>query len=127
MVDCDVLQADGGTRTASINGAFIALSLALDSLVGAGQLPRSPLLDGVAAVSVGLVDGQPMLDLSYDEDARADVDMNVVMAHAGGLVEVQGTAEGHPFPREELDRLIDLATAGIGAVGREQRRILGWS
>jgi ribonuclease PH len=126
VLDCDVLQADGGTRTASINGAFIALSLALDSLVKAGQFPRSPLTDGVAAVSVGLVDGQPVLDLAYDEDARADVDMNVVMTHSGGLVEVQGTAEGHPFARAQLDRLLDLAGGGIATIAREQRRILGW-
>ncbi|MFH1465803.1 MAG: ribonuclease PH [Pseudomonadota bacterium] len=127
MVDCDVLQADGGTRTASINGAFIALGLAMDSLVQAGQLPRSPVIDGVAAISVGLVDGQPMLDLAYDEDARADVDMNVIMTHAGGLVEVQGTAEGRPFARDQLDRLLDLATGGIQAIAREQRRIVGWA
>jgi len=120
LVDCDVLQADGGTRTASINGAWIALSQALDSLVAAGQLPRSPLTGGVAAVSVGLVDGLPLLDLAYDEDARADVDMNVVMTHQGGLIEVQGTAEGRTFSREQLDRLLDLAGTGIQAIARAQ-------
>ncbi len=124
-VDCDVLQADGGTRCASINGAYIALVRALQALVSAGQLDRLPLYDGLAAVSVGLVDGKPMLDLAYDEDARADVDFNVVMTHGGGFVEVQGTAEGRPFPREQLDRLVDLAGEGIREIGAAQRRFLG--
>jgi ribonuclease PH len=124
LVDCDVLQADGGTRTASINGAYVALVLALDGLVQAGQLERAPLTGGVAAVSVGLVDGEPMLDLCYDEDARADVDMNVVMTHAGGLVEVQGTAEGRTFDRAQLDRLLDLAAGGIADLSRAQQRAL---
>jgi ribonuclease PH len=125
MVDCDVLQADGGTRCASINGAWIALARALQALVDAGQLDALPLTGGVAAVSVGLVDGAPMLDLAYDEDARADVDMNVVMTHAGGFVEVQGTAEGQTFGRPQLDALVDLAAAGIDEIARAQRAILG--
>ncbi|NNF26457.1 MAG: ribonuclease PH [Gemmatimonadetes bacterium] len=112
-VDCDVLQADGGTRTAAITGGFVALSLAMDRLIGRGELARSPLLSEVAAVSVGLVDGQPLLDLEYNEDVRADVDMNVVALAGGRLVEVQGTAEGHPFDRDEHDALLDLALAGI--------------
>ncbi len=125
MVDCDILQADGGTRTASINGGYIALVLALRALVQAGQLEAMPLRDGLAAVSVGLVDGAPMLDLAYDEDARADVDLNVIMTHGGGFVEVQGTAEGEPFPRERLDQLVDLAARGIRQVGEAQRYYLG--
>ncbi len=125
VVDCDVLQADGGTRCASINGAYIALVRALQALVDAGQLERLPLLGGVAAVSVGLVDGRPMLDLAYDEDARADVDLNVVMTHGGGIVEVQGTAEGEPFAREQLDALVDLATAGIHDIATAQQGFLG--
>jgi ribonuclease PH len=124
VVDCDVLQADGGTRTASINGAYIALVRALQALVDAGQLERLPLKDGVAAVSVGLVDGKPMLDLAYDEDSRADVDFNVVMTHSGGFVEVQGTAEGEPFPRAALDALVDLAAGGIEDIAAQQREIL---
>ncbi len=124
MVDCDVLQADGGTRCASINAAYIALVRALQALVDAGQLDALPLLGGVAAVSVGLVDGGPMLDLAYDEDARADVDMNVVMTHAGGFVEVQGTAEGLTFGRGQLDALVDLAAAGIGDIAKAQNAIL---
>ena len=124
-VDCDVLQADGGTRTASINAAYIALVRALQALVEAGQLERLPLTGGVAAISVGLVDGQPMLDLAYDEDARADVDLNVVMTHAGGFVEVQGTAEGAPFSREQLDALVDLASVGIADIARAQQSALG--
>ena len=123
-VDCDVLQADGGTRCASINAAYIALVRALQALVDAGQLPALPIKDGVAAVSVGLVDGEPMLDLAYDEDARADVDLNVIMTHGGGFVEVQGTAEGEPFPRAQLDALIDLAARGIVEIGEAQRAFL---
>ncbi len=124
MVDCDVLQADGGTRCASINGAYIALVRALQDLVAAGQLEALPLTGGVAAVSVGLVDGEPMLDLAYDEDARADVDMNVVMTHAGGFVEVQGTAEGLTFGRGQLDALVDLAAAGVVDIAEAQQAIL---
>jgi ribonuclease PH len=123
-VDCDVLQADGGTRCASINGAYIAMARAFDALVQAGQLERSPRIDGVAAVSVGLVDGEPMLDLAYDEDSRADVDFNVIMTHSGGFVEVQGTAEGRPYSRAQLDALVDLAADGIADIAKAQQAAL---
>jgi len=112
-IDCDVLQADGGTRTASITGACVALSLAGDWMVSEGLVVRNPLRERVAAVSVGLVGGQVFLDLDYPEDSRAQVDMNVVGTQSGGLVEVQGTAEGDPFPRSDLDALLDLATSGL--------------
>ncbi|MEJ2204873.1 MAG: ribonuclease PH [Gemmatimonadota bacterium] len=112
-VDCDVLQADGGTRTASITGACVALALAGAWMLDQGLVDRNPVRQRVAAVSVGLVDGEPRLDLDYPEDSRAQVDMNVVATEGGGLVEVQGTAEGDPFPREDLDRLLDLALDGI--------------
>ncbi len=113
QVDCDVLQADGGTRTASICGAWIALHDALTRHVAAGVLAAHPLTDHLAAISVGIIDGEPRLDLPYVEDSTADVDMNVVMTGSGGLVEVQGTAEGATFSRAELDSLLDLATVGI--------------
>ncbi len=112
-LDCDVIQADGGTRTASITGAWVALALACRTLASRGTIVRDPIRDAVAAVSVGVVGGRPHLDLCYTEDARAEVDMNVVMTGGGGLVEVQGTAEGAPFSREELARLLDLAEQGI--------------
>jgi ribonuclease PH len=112
-VDCDVLQADGGTRTAAITGAFIALTLAADWMLSEGLAERDPVTEAVAAVSVGIVDGVPFLDLDYGEDSSAQVDMNVVGTQSGGLVEVQGTAEGDPFPRSDLDALLDLATAGL--------------
>ncbi len=114
-IDCDVIQADGGTRVASITGAYVALSLALEHLVREGKLDSSEsvLREQVAAVSVGIVDGEPRLDLPYVEDSRAEVDMNVVMTESGKLVEIQGTAEKEPFSREELDQLLDLATGGI--------------
>lgn len=112
-VDCDVLQADGGTRTASICGAYLALHDAFTRLKDAGRLSTHPLTDAVAAVSVGIVEGVPMLDLPYAEDSRAEVDMNVVMTGSGGFVEVQGTAEGAPFSRGELDELLLLAQGGI--------------
>jgi ribonuclease PH len=112
-LDCDVLQADGGTRTASIVGAWVALHDACSRMVGAGRLASHPLKEGCAAVSVGIVGGTPMLDLAYVEDAGAEVDMNVVMTGSGGLVEVQGTAEGAPFSREELDEMLALAQSGI--------------
>ncbi len=113
-IDCDVLQADGGTRTASITGACVALHDALEGLVKAGKLPASPLRDWVAAVSVGVFEGQPVLDLDYPEDSACDTDMNVVMTGSGGFVEIQGTAEGTPFARAELDALLKLAEQGIG-------------
>ena len=112
-LDCDVLQADGGTRCASITGAWLALHDACAELVAQGKLAASPLRDHVAAVSVGIFDGQQVLDLDYPEDSACDTDMNVVMTGAGGIVEIQGTAEGEPFTREQMDRLVDLADAGI--------------
>jgi ribonuclease PH len=113
IVDCDVLQADGGTRTASITGAFVALGLALKQVVDYGRLPRLPLLDYVAAISVGIVGGSPLADLCYDEDSRADVDMNVVMTGSGRMVEVQATAERMPFDDDQLGSLLSLARKAI--------------
>jgi ribonuclease PH len=124
-VDCDVLVADAGTRTASITAGYIALALALRSLHDRGVVPADLLSDNVAAVSVGIVGGRPLLDLSYAEDADAEVDFNVVMTGSGRLVEVQGTAEGEPFSRVDLDALLDLAGAGIRELSRIQRQILG--
>ncbi len=112
-LDCDVLQADGGTRCAAITGAWIALHDACTKLVTAGELPANPVRDHVAAISVGIVDGQPVLDLDYAEDSNCDTDMNVIMTGSGGLVEIQGTAEGTPFTRSELNALVDLAENGI--------------
>ena len=123
-VDCDVLQADGGTRTASITAGYIALSLAFRTLAERGIVPADPLIDEVAAVSAGIVDGKPTLDLAYEEDARAEVDFNVVMTGSGRLVEVQGTAEGQPFSRQELTELIDLAESGIRRLTEFQRGAL---
>ena len=113
-LDCDVLQADGGTRCASITGAWIALYEACEKLVQSGKLPVNPVKDHVAAISVGIFEGSPVLDLDYPEDSDCDTDMNVVMTGNGGIVEVQGTAEGVPFSRDELSSLLDLATGGIG-------------
>ena len=124
-VDCDVLQADGGTRTTSINGAYVAVAQAIDELVAAGELAESPLREPVAAVSVGLVDGELLVDLAYAEDSRAEVDMNVVMTGSGQFVEVQGTAEGQTFSREELDEQLAAAQRGIGRLTAIQREILG--
>ena len=112
-VDCDVLHADGGTRTASITGACVAVSLAFEYLVSEGLVVRNPMRERVAAISVGLVNGEARLDLDYEEDSSAQVDMNVVATQGGGLVEVQGTAEGDPIQREDLDAMIDLAMAGL--------------
>src|SRR5204863_4819823 len=112
-LDCDVLQADGGTRTASISGAYIALADACELLVQRGKLPRSPLREEVAAISVGIVDGVPCLDLCYTEDSSAQVDLNLVMTGSGGFVELQGTAEGMPFTPEELQAMLDLGRKGI--------------
>jgi len=123
-VDCDVLQADGGTRTAAICGGYVALHDAISRLVGAGRIAEHALSDLVAAVSVGIIDGVPMLDLPYEEDSRADTDMNVVMTGAGRFVEVQGTAEKEAFAREELDALLDLAAAGITDIHAAQRAVL---
>ena len=105
-LDCDVIQADGGTRTASITGAFVAMAMALERMVAANMLKSVPLLDSVAATSVGLIDGKPVLDLCYEEDSRAEVDMNVIMTGSGQFVEVQATAEGRPFSGDELQRLL---------------------
>jgi ribonuclease PH len=124
-LDCDVLQADGGTRTASITGAFVALSLAFNSLIDKGSLSESPMVDSVAAVSVGIVGGVPVLDLNYVEDSTADVDMNVVMTGSGKFVEVQGTAEKGTFDRDELNTLLDLAAKGIGELTSFQDAALG--
>ena len=112
-LDCDVLQADGGTRCAAITGGYVALAIACNRLVASGALSESPLLDSVAAVSVGIIDAEPVLDLDYDEDVNCDTDMNVVMTGNGGFVEVQGTAEGQPFSRLELGTLLALATDGL--------------
>lgn len=113
IVDCDVIQADGGTRTASITGAYVALVLAIEKLVKFKLIPKNPLLDAVAATSVGIVDGAPMLDLCYDEDSRADVDMNVVMTGSGRFVELQATAEKTPFDDAQMTQLLHLARNGI--------------
>ena len=112
ICDCDVLQADGGTRTAAISGAYVALHDAFSRLLSAGQIEQHPMIEACAAVSVGIVDGTPSLDLPYEEDVSAEVDMNVVMTESGRFVEVQGTAEGMAFGRDQLDELLDLATIG---------------
>lgn len=121
IIDCDVLQADGGTRTAAITGACVALHDALSGLVRSGQLAHNPMREFVAAVSVGIHDGTPVLDLDYAEDSSCDTDMNVVMTEGGGMIEVQGTAEGTAFSRAELNALIDLAEAGIARLIELQR------
>jgi ribonuclease PH len=123
-VDCDVLQADAGTRTAAITGGYVALALALRRLSEDDAVPATPLADTVAAVSVGIVEGEPRLDLSYEEDASAEVDCNVVMTGSGALVEVQGTAEGAPFDRAQLDELLDLASAGVAELTKIQAEAL---
>jgi ribonuclease PH len=123
-LDCDVIQADGGTRTASITGAFVALALAFERMVAAGILKSVPLLDSVAATSVGLILGEPVLDLCYEEDSSAEVDMNVVMTGGGRFVEVQATAEGRPFAANELDMLLDLAAGGIQSLIEHQRSLV---
>jgi ribonuclease PH len=124
MLDCTVIQADGGTRTAGVTGAYVALALAVHDLLTAGKLSQSPLITPVAAVSVGLVGGLPLLDLPYIEDSIADADVNVVQTLSGRLVEVQGTAEGAAFPREQLDQLLDLATIGNTQLFAAQRACL---
>jgi len=124
MLDCDVLQADGGTRTASITGAFVALALALKALVESGVLKRLPLVDYVAATSVGIVNGDPVIDLDYEEDSTADVDMNVVMTGSGRFIEVQATAEHQPFGDEQMASLIALARGGIRELVDLQKRFV---
>jgi ribonuclease PH len=123
-IDCDVLQADGGTRTAAITGGYVALALAVRELMRRGELKTNPVHGQIAAVSVGIVAGEPCLDLEYVEDAEAETDMNVVMNEGGGFVEIQGTAEGHAFLRGELDRLLDLASGGIDRCLAAQREAL---
>ena len=123
-VDCDVIQADGGTRTASVTGAYVPVAIALSRLIEGGQAPLGALRYPVAAISVGMLDGVPLLDLCYAEDSRADVDINVVMAKGGRLVEVQGTAEGQPFSRSDLDDMLDLADLGIRNLLEQQVRVL---
>ena len=123
-VDCDVIQADGGTRTAAITGGFVALRLAFDNLMQRGMLPSSPVISPVAAISVGLVGGYRALDLDYGEDSRADVDFNVVANTLGQFIEVQGTAEGEPFERTQLDSLLDLANKGLQQLFVIQREAL---
>lgn len=125
IVDCDVLQADGGTRTAAITGGYVALALALQKLVGAGDIAAEVFASPVAAISVGVVDGIPMLDLCYEEDFAADVDVNVVMNGAGQFIEVQGTAEGATFSRSELNVLLDLAQKGITELLKIQQDLIG--
>ena len=123
-LDCDVLQADGGTRTAAITGAYVALVDAIGCLLKRGALKKSPVIGAVAAISVGVYRGVPVLDLDYPEDSACDTDMNVVMNDGGGFIELQGTAEGHAFRREELDALLDLARKGIGELLGKQRAAL---
>ena len=124
-LDCDVLQADGGTRTAAITGAYVALCDAIAVLRRRGDLSRDPVIGAVAAVSVGIYQGQPVLDLDYAEDSGCDTDMNVVMNDGGGFIEVQGTAEGHAFRRSELDALLALAEKGVGELVAMQRAAIG--
>ncbi|HKV48903.1 MAG TPA: ribonuclease PH [Candidatus Acidoferrales bacterium] len=123
-VDCDVIQADGGTRTASVTGAFVALALAFERMKATGILRDVPLRDSIAATSVGIVDDQLLLDLAYEEDSRAQVDMNVVMTGSGDFVEVQATAEGRPYTSQELERLLDLAARGIRQLREKQQELL---
>jgi ribonuclease PH len=124
QLDCDVIQADGGTRTASITGAYVALHDAISGLMAKGLLQETPLKDFVAAISVGIYQGTPVLDLDYVEDSACDTDMNVVMVGDGHFVEVQGTAEGHPFTRAEMDELLELAKTGIAQIVDKQRAAL---
>lgn len=124
-LDCDVLQADGGTRTTSITGAFVAMAIAMHKLVEGGQLKKLPITDYLASVSVGVVNGEPVLDLNYVEDSQAKVDMNVVMTGQGAFVEVQGTGEEAPFTRDELNSLLALAEDGIGQMIAKQKAVLG--
>ena len=123
-LDCDVLQADGGTRCASITGAWLALHDACEKLVAEGKLPSNPVRDHVAAVSVGIFEGMPVLDLDYPEDSSCDTDMNVIMTGAGGIVEIQGTAEGEPFTRAQMSQLVDMAEAGIATLIAKQKETL---
>ncbi len=123
-IDCDVLQADGGTRTASITGGFVALRIAVDKLLKDGSLKKNPIKENLAAISVGIVDGQQMLDLDYSEDSNAEVDMNVVMTQSGNLIEVQGTAEENPFSKQQCIDMIDLAQNGINQLLKLQAKAI---
>ncbi len=123
-VDCDVIQADGGTRTASITGGYVALVEAIKHLMEAGALDENPLMNSVASISVGIYKGTPVLDLDYPEDSNAETDMNVVMDNQGHFIEIQGTAEGHPFTRDELNELLDLAAKGIQELSQAQQAAL---
>jgi ribonuclease PH len=125
QIDCDVIQADGGTRTASITGAYVALQDAVSYLIGKGLIKESPLKDSVAAISVGVYKGTPVLDLDYIEDSDCDTDMNVVMTGRGGFVEIQGTAEGEPFSHEDMKAMLDLADSGIKTLSTKQKETLG--
>ena len=127
LVDCDVLQADGGTRTASVNGGYVAVGLALQRLSAQGQVPADTLLAPIAAISLGNVEGRPLLDLCYEEDYQAEVDLNVVMTADGRFIEVQGTAEGEPFDRDMLDAMLALAEKGIGEIIEMQQATLAGS
>ena len=124
MIDCDVIQADGGTRTASITGAYVALHDAVSKLLANGKISQSPLKQGIAAISVGLYKGVPVLDLDYIEDSDCDTDMNVVMTADGGFVEIQGTAEGEPFTRDAMSAMLDLAAHGISELMQKQKVVL---
>lgn len=124
-LDCDVIQADGGTRTASISGAFVAMQLAINELINNGTLDENPIHQNVAAISVGIFDGTPVLDLDYAEDSSAETDMNVVMDQAGRFIEIQGTAEGAPFSRDEMDALLALAEQGINEIIAAQNAVIG--
>jgi len=123
-LDCDVIQADGGTRTASITGAYVAMVLAMETMKRKGTIKIIPVTDFVAAISVGMLNGAPLLDLSFEEDSKAEVDMNVVMTGSGNLIEVQGTAEEKPFSRQEMDKMVDLAASGIEYLVTVQREVL---
>ena len=123
-IDCDVLQADGGTRTASITGGFIALSIAVEQLLANKKIKKNPLIGQIAAISVGIYKGEAVLDLDYPEDSEAETDMNVIMNEAGAFIEVQGTAEGHAFRREELDEMLNLAAKGINELMEHQQDAL---
>jgi ribonuclease PH len=123
-LDCDVIQADGGTRTTSVTGAFVALALALERMTAAGMLRAVPLLDSVAAISVGIVEDEYLVDLAYEEDSRAQVDMNVVMTGNGRFVEVQASAEGRPYTGQELQRLLEMAGGGIRTLHEVQQELL---
>ena len=124
QIDCDVIQADGGTRTASITGAYIALADAIATMLKAGAIKENPIVQQIAAISVGVFEGTPVLDLDYPEDSKAETDMNVVMGSNGGFIEVQGTAEAAPFARAELNAMLDLAEKGIGELFEEQSKAL---